>query len=308
MNQNLRAITFGGGYNLPAWVAQRNGYFGRHGIDVDLTYTPDSVFLMKSLIEGDFDIALTAIDNLVAYQEGQGEAQVGVTPDLAAFMGMDSGFLELVAAPGIASIAALEGRRIAVDAMTTGFAFVLREMLARAGLSEAQVEYVRAGGSPKRLAGLLEGKFDATLLPTPFALQAVERGHTILGSGKALLGRYQGRSAFAQRAWLVKNEPAVIGFMRAYRDAMEWIFDPAHSAGAEAILLENDCGLTPALAQRTYALFTDREEGLFRDLALDLEGLRVVLDLRAKFSSPAKALHEPEHYIDLHYYQKAFAS
>lgn len=302
----MRAITFGGAYNLPAWVAQRQGLFARQGVEVKIEYTPDSVYLMSSLIDGQFDVAMTAIDNLIAYQEGQGEAKTASKADLAAFMGMDSGFLELVALPRIESVAALRGRQIAVDALTTGFAFVLREMIARAGMTDADVVYVRAGGSPARLRAMLEGRYAATLLPTPFALQAAERGYSILGSGKALLGRYQGRSAFAQRAWLTRNEAAVLGFMRAYRDAMHWIFDARNRESAEAILMANDSGLTPALARRTYDLFVDREAGLFRDLALDMEGIRVVLALRSKFGSPPKQLDDPTKYVDLDLYRKAF--
>lgn len=303
----VRAITFGGGYNLPAWVAQRYGYFTRHGVEVRIEYTPDSVYLMAGLIDGQFDIAMTAIDNLIAYQEGQGEAETASKADLAAFMSMDSGFLELVASPDVTRVADLRGRNIAVDALTTGFAFVLREMISRAGMSDADVVYVRAGGSPARLRAMLEGEFAATLLPTPFALQAAERGYSILGSGKALLGRYQGRSAFARRTWVRRNEAAVIGFMRAYRDAMHWIFDADNRESAEEILMANDSGLTPALARRTYDLFVDPEAGLFRDLALDIEGIRVVLGLRSKFSSPPKKLDDPMKYIDLDLYRKAFA-
>lgn len=303
----IRAITFGGAYNLPAWAAQRNGCFARHGVEVNITYAVDSVYLMSHLIDGAFDIALTAFDNLVAYQEGQGEAgDVKGSPDLAAFIGMDSGFLELVAVPGIEGVGDLRGKDIAVDALSTGFAFVLREMIARAGLGDSDVNYVRMGGSPLRLKGLLEEKFAATLLPTPFALQAAERGHTILGSGKALLGRYQGRCAFGQRAWLRQNEKAAVGFIRAYRDAMEWIFDSRNRESAQKILLVIDRGMTPALARRTYDLFVDREAGLFRDLALDVEGMRVVLELRSKFGSPPKKLDDPAKYVERKLYRKAF--
>jgi ABC-type nitrate/sulfonate/bicarbonate transport system substrate-binding protein len=304
----IRAITFGGGYNLPAWVAQRKGYFERHGIEVQLTYTPDSVYLMKSLIEGEFDLALTAIDNLIAYQEGQGEAQVSVEPDLVAFMGLDSGFLDLVAAPGITSVAQLRGKDIAVDALTTGFAFVLREMIARAGLTDADVNYVRAGGSPKRLTALLEGRHAATLLPTPFALQAAERGYVILGSGKALLGSYQGRCAFGSRKWIARNHDAVISLMRAYGEAMDWIFDSANDDEAQSILMEQDAGLTPPLARTTYALFTDPGQGLFRNLRLDMEGIRVVLELRSKFAAPAQPLTDPMKYIDLDLHRVALGA
>src|SRR5579862_4052098 len=53
--KTINAITFGGGYNIPAWIAQRQGFFTKHGIAVNLVYTPDSVYLMTSLIEGRFD-------------------------------------------------------------------------------------------------------------------------------------------------------------------------------------------------------------------------------------------------------------
>jgi len=44
------------------------------------------------LIDGKFDIAMTAIDNLIAYREGQGEEPV-LGRDLQAVMGGDTGFL-----------------------------------------------------------------------------------------------------------------------------------------------------------------------------------------------------------------------
>ncbi len=66
---------------------------------------------MEGLIDGKFDIAMTAIDNLIAYMEGEGEAKTEATPNIVAVMGSDNGFLSLVTAPGIQSFAALRGRR-----------------------------------------------------------------------------------------------------------------------------------------------------------------------------------------------------
>ena len=65
---------------------------------------------------------MTAIDNVVAYQEGQGEARFQTHPDLFAFMGADNGFLSLMGGKGIKSVGALRGRKLSVDAMTTGYA------------------------------------------------------------------------------------------------------------------------------------------------------------------------------------------
>ena len=93
----LRVLAFDGGWNLPMWAAQRNGFFEAQGLAVQLSYTPNSGFLVTSVLDGKADIALAAIDNLVAYQEGQGEAKIADNPDLFAFMGGDGGFLSVVA-------------------------------------------------------------------------------------------------------------------------------------------------------------------------------------------------------------------
>ena len=306
--QTINVITFGGGYSLLSWIAQRQGFFARHGVAVNVTYTPDSVYLMSNLIEGKFDLALTSIDNLIAYQEGQGEAPVKAQPDLVAFMGMDNAFLHLITAPQIKTFTDLRGKELSVDAMSTGFAFVLREMVNRSSIKESEVTYVRAGGSPNRFRMLLEGKHAGTLLPTPFEMQATERGCNKLATGMDLFGHYMGRSAFAQRAWVRQNEAAAIGFMRAYREAMEFLFDPRNREVCEALLIANDPGMTPALAKKTRDVFVDPKGGLFRNLALDMEGVKTVLELRSKYGMPQKTLTDPMKYVDLSLHRKAFGS
>jgi ABC-type nitrate/sulfonate/bicarbonate transport system substrate-binding protein len=305
--RTINVITFGGGVNLPLFVAQRQGFFAKHGVEVNLRYTPSSVYLMTGLIEGRFDIASASIDNLVAYQEGQGEAPVKVQPDLAAFLGLENGFLNLVALPEVKSVGDLRGKDLGVDAPSTGFAFVLREMMDRAGVKDSEVKYVRFGGTPLRYAALLDRKFGATLLSTPFDLQAEAKGFTRLGNATDLLGAYQGRAAFGMRGWLKDNEAAAVGFMRAMREAMEWIYDPQNREIAEAILVANDRDMTSALAKKTYEMFVDKKGGLYRDLKVDVAGFKVVLALRAKYGQPKKDLGDPMKYIDLELYRKAFA-
>src|SRR5207247_9947930 len=128
---NLSA--FPGGLNWPVWVAQEKGFFAKNSLEVKVTPTPSSVFQLTNLIEGKVDIEMTAIDNLIAYREGQGEAKVD-GPDLIAFMGGDNGFLRLVAVPEVKTLADLRSKTVSVDARTTGYAFVLFEMLERGGL------------------------------------------------------------------------------------------------------------------------------------------------------------------------------
>ena len=54
-----------------------------------------------------------------------------------------------------------------------------------------------------------------------------------------VLGAYQGLVGTARRSWAGRNEAAVIGFMRAYRSAVTWLYDPANREIAEALLVAN---------------------------------------------------------------------
>ena len=161
-------LVFPGGFNWPIWVAQQKGYFSQTGIEVKLTNTPNSVFQLTGLIEGRFDIAITAIDNVVAYMEGQGEAKLDRQPDIFAFMGGDNGFLSLVTVPEVKTYADLKGRTLSVDALTTGYAFVLLDLLERGGLKRGDFELVKAGGVLQRWDELKQKKQAGTMLITPF--------------------------------------------------------------------------------------------------------------------------------------------
>jgi ABC-type nitrate/sulfonate/bicarbonate transport system substrate-binding protein len=301
----LRIISFDGGWNLPVWAAQRQGFFEANGVSVQLTYTPSSGFLIASLFDGRQDIALALMDNLIAYQEGQGEVKIAEPPDLVAILGGDGGFLSVVAAPGVRTFTDLKGKTLSVDALTTGAAFVLRELVAKNGLADNDVHYVRAGGTSNRYTELLGGKHDATLLRTPFELLAQNRGYRVLATAD-MLGPYQGTAGFVRRSWAVAHEAAVIGFLRAYRAGVDWIYQPANRDIVEALLVANIRDMTPALARQSYDLLLAQPGGITRDARPDLTGIATVLALRSKYATPPKALSDPARYVDLTFYDKAF--
>jgi len=300
----LRVISFDGGWNLPVWAAQRQGFFEANAVSVQLSYTPNSVYLITSLLDGKFDIALALMDNYVAYQEGQGEAKIPDNPDLFAFMGGDGGFASIVSVPAVKSFADLKGKTVSVDAMTTGFAFLAREMLARNGIAETDVTYVRAGGTPNRYRELLAGKQDATMLRTPFELTAKGHGCNVLAYAESL-GAYQGSAGGARRSWAASHEKELIGFIRGYRAGLDWIYDRANREIVEALLVANQRDMTPALAKQAYDLLLADKGGLTRDASLDIHGIRTVLELRSKYGMPKKTLTDPMKYVDLSYYEKA---
>jgi len=301
----LQVITFNGGWNLPFWAAQRQGFFEGHGVQVQLSYTPSSDALVAGLYNGRYDIAVATIDNFIAYQEGQGELKLPAAPDFFAFMGGDGGFLSVVAGPSVKSFADLKGRTLSVDAMNNGLSYVLRELVARGGVSESDVTFVRAGGTPNRYRDLVAGKHDATLLRTPFDLLARNRGLNQLGTAESL-GTYQGTVGATRRAWAQVHEAALVGFLRGYKQGVDWIYDPANREVVEALLVANIRDMTPAVAKQSYDLLLAQNGGIYRDLRLNNDGIATVLALRSKYGEPRKTLTDPSKYIDSSYYDKAF--
>lgn len=305
--RTVSLIVFPGGFNLPLWAGQMQGFFSRYDLDLRLNFTSNSVEQLTGLIKGQWDLGLTAFDNVVAYQEGQGEATIEGQPDLFAFMGGDSAFLRLVVQNDIASYNDLKSRALSVDALTTGFAFVLRKMLALNGLKESEVQFERAGGVMQRWEALKAGKHAGTLLLTPFELLAEKAGLRTLQSASAIIPSYQGLVGTTRRAWAAENSDTLQKFIRGYLDSLRWLYEPANKADACALLLEKIPGFNTDLAARTYDVLLAPGTGFEPRARLDTEGMKTVLNLRSEYATPQKTLSDTNKYLDLKYYERADA-
>jgi ABC-type nitrate/sulfonate/bicarbonate transport system substrate-binding protein len=302
--ETVSVIVFPGGFNWPIWAAQEKGYFARHGIEVKLTPTPNSVFQLTSLIDGRFDIGMTAFDNVVAYMEGQGEAPVSRQPELIAVMGGDNGFLSLVTVPEVKSFQDLKGKTLSVDALTTGYAFVLFDLLKRGGLTPNDYKVERAGGVLQRWEALREKRHAATMLITPFDEIAKASGFHVLQYAIDVYGHYQGLVAATRRSWAAAEPKKVDGYIRGYLASLEWLYDPKNKDESIAILRKNLPQMSPELASQGYAVLLG-PKGFMRKGEVDLAGMRKVLELRSEYGEPKKTLMDPGRYFDAKYYEAA---
>jgi ABC-type nitrate/sulfonate/bicarbonate transport system substrate-binding protein len=297
---------FPGGFNWGVYVAQDKGFFAEAGIAVEVQGTPNSVTQMTDFSQGKFDIAMTAADNIVAYVEGQGEAPIGPQGDFTAVMGSDSGFLSLVASPSISGIEDLAGKTLSVDAMTTGYAFVLYEIMRRHGLKKdgldkdrGDYEIARAGGMVQRWGALREGRHAATLLSAPYNIIAQNAGFKELVKATDVIGPYQGNVAAVRRPWARDNRAKVEAYIRAYRRSIAWLYQPENRIEAIAILTSHLPQMPEGLAEASYVELLDSKRGFFRSCEIASAGLDCVLELRSRYGLPAKQLNEPAKYCDL---------
>jgi ABC-type nitrate/sulfonate/bicarbonate transport system substrate-binding protein len=303
----LRVMSFPGGANLPLWVAEDRGMFARQRLDVSVSPAPNSVELFRDLAAGQQDVAMAAFDNVVAYQEGQGEVELSTTPDFFAFMGITRGTLRLVVSPSITEYDDLRGKTLGVDAVTTGYSLVLRKLLQHGGLKEGDYQLISVGGTQARAQRLMEDKFSGAILTTPLELLPESRGYRRLANAADVLGPYQSIVGISRRRWAARNKDTLVRFIRASTEAIDWLFDPGNRREAAAIYQRHSPSSSEDAALRDVNALLDEREGFSRRGQLDSEGMMTVLRIRSELGTPHKSVTEPSRYIDQRFQMAAAA-
>ena len=302
--KELNVVLFGGSMATAIYVAEDTGLFAEENLVVNVTDTPDSIHLMTELVKGTYDIAQASIDNFFAYQAGQGAAPLDREPDLRIVMGGSTMTLDLVVAPDVNAYGDFKGETLGVDALTTGWAFVLKEMLKRGGFSEDDYEFVETGNTAKRVDALKAGEYRATLLVGNYIIQAHEAGFKTLDDSVSSLGSYQGSSFGVSKAWAEANRGALLAFMRAYMRAMKVVSDESRRDDVVASLVKHT-SMDPAIARKTIDKLTSGTHGLTPKAALNMEGVATVLSLRNEYGKPPADLSNLDDFVDLSYYEEA---
>jgi ABC-type nitrate/sulfonate/bicarbonate transport system substrate-binding protein len=302
--KSITINSFKGSNVWPIWAAQKQGFFAKEGLATRNVYTVSSITQMTGLIKGEFDVVTTAFDNVVAYDLGDGSPDAPKDPGLIAFLGSNDGALSLVARPEIKSVKELKGRELAVDAISTGFAFVLQEMLAREGLHAGDYKLVAFGNTGARLKAMQDGKAVAAVLTPPLSLAAVAQGYVNLGDAAKVLGGYQGIVAGARREWAKANPDTVVAFIRGYRAGLAWLQAPANKQAALDVLRAEVPETSIADAEENYTMMVANPLGFDPGGKLDLAGAKEVLDLRSKYGPPGR-IADLARFIDETYFERA---
>lgn len=297
----IRVNVFAGLANIPILCAAAQHHFDGEGLSVEIQPTPSSQAQRAALLDGTAEIAHASFDDAVA-----GAEEVGA--DFVAFMGGDGGFQAFYGRAPVEKPADLRGRIVAVDDPETAYALVVRAMLRRAGLGEADYVLRPVGSTAKRFEAIQQDTgLAAAMFAPPYSVMVEDLGWRRLGTTPELLGPYQGTVGFCRRAWLQAHRDLLVRYQRAYLRGLRWAFDPRNRpAVTETISLA--LRVPPPIAERSVpAAFA--EGGLVPDALFDEPGLRGVLALRAEICGQwAGSPPGPEAYLDRAPYLEAVAS
>ena len=286
----LRVITF---VPYPALVAaDERGFFAAENLTVSWEITPSSTVQMQGLTAGRWDIAITSFDNLLASHVREGVPSV-------AFGVVDRIDLPLYVRPEIATYEDLRGRPLAVDAVDTAFALVLRRMLLAHGLDLNRGDFtlVGAGAPQQRLDSITSGETYGGILNPPWNILGEQAGLHQLGHHSEVLPDYPGSVLASTREWLAQpdNRAAVVRFLRAWQRGAEWA---VNNRAATRELLARVRNVPPAAADNLL-------DATLTDLSLNPSGLATVRDLRVDLGLVPPPGPNVADYYDLTLYEEA---
>jgi ABC-type nitrate/sulfonate/bicarbonate transport system substrate-binding protein len=252
-------------------VARARGMFAAAGIDVELLVTPNSTDQMRGLSKGSWQIVSTAFDNVLGWSGRQGA-------EIAAIAQVSQGItLPVYVRPEIKSWSDLRGKKLAVDAVDTAYALVLRRIILEHGLDfdRGDYELIPLGTTGARLESMTRGETFAGVLNPPWDKKAEAAGHQRFADHREVLPNYPGGVFAVSRKWAEENHRLLGEFLRVWNDALRWCQDNTNRSDALKIIAAeekvDETGAARKLAQ------------LPASGKLNLAGLQCVLDLRVQF-------------------------
>jgi len=214
----------------PGWfpwqVAEDQGLFARNGVSVQLKYFDSYTDSLNALATGNVDAnSQTLNDTLSSVAGGAAETIVLVNDN-------STGNDQIIARPGIGSVADLKGKTVAAEQGTVDH-YLLLLALQGAGLSEKDIKFTPLP-TDAAAAAFVAGKLDAVGVFAPFTTTALGRsGSRAIATSRDFPGAIPDHLVVTRA--LVQTRPeAVQALVKTWFDTLAWI--QAHRTEAVQVM------------------------------------------------------------------------
>lgn len=277
-------------------VARGRGLFTAEGIDVELLVTPNSTDQMRGLGKGSWEIVSTAFDNVLGWSGREGAEIVAVAQ---VSQGMT---LPVYVRPEIKSWNDLRGKTLAVVAVDTAYALVLRRIILEHGLDfdRGDYELVPLGTTGARLESMTRGETFAGVLNPPWDKQAEAAGHQRFADQREVLPNYPGGVFAVSRNWARENRRLLVKFLRIWNNALHWCHDDRNRSDVLRVIAAEE-KVDETAAERKLAQLPPSGK-------LNLSGLQNVLDLRVQFNLTPPMGKDLARYYEERFYREGSGS
>jgi NitT/TauT family transport system substrate-binding protein len=201
-----------GAFQSTSWVAKDLKIFDKYGLDVDLVMITGGARSVAALLGGSTQFATGSATTPLLASARSSEIVIIA----AAYNHFPFSF---VSRPEIKSPKELRGKKLAI--LNFGGSHDLAYQLAfrEWGLKRQEVNIIPLGDQPTRLAALLAGTVDATIVSMPHLMMAVKAGYRVLGDMGEMRVNFSQSTAYLRRSYLRDNRDIAKRFVRAYSEA-----------------------------------------------------------------------------------------
>jgi NitT/TauT family transport system substrate-binding protein len=248
---NLGWSGIGSWTTLPYVVANEKGFFDKEGLKVQLITFRGTNLMLTALLTGDLDYA-TILPFLT------GAAARGLPVRILAAVTKNSSYF-MVARPEIDNVKALRGKKIGINSFGSSADYAAYAALSRSGMDPNKDLTILAigGGTPERLAAVVSGSVDATVITSPAEYAAEKQGLRIVMSAQELgqFVRIPITGIGATQKKMEKDPDEIVRLLRALRLSTLYLLqNPEYSVA----LFQKIMRVEPALADKLFKLYRDQ--------------------------------------------------
>jgi NitT/TauT family transport system substrate-binding protein len=220
-----------GANNLGAYVGKDQGFFEKHGLDVDVTPTPNGSLISAALVADAAQIG-TLTPSILLEADEQGLDFVAIA-GMATYPTNSPAAIMARTGSGIKTAHDMIGRKVGVPGLGGALDVLGRNWVKTNGVDYHEVNWVEVQ-FPQMIDGLKTGLVDAVVTAEPFntRIKSIDAGYFLAEAegpkGTATL------IYTATRAWTKKNPEALKEFRAAIEDAYTYARNPANAESVKA--------------------------------------------------------------------------
>lgn len=201
---------------LPMYVAQQEGLFEKHGLNVEFVAVASAPERDQVIAAGQADGMINELTSTMFYNKDQPQVKIvryarTATPEQALFRILASG------ESGINNVDGLKGARIGISQGTV-IEYLTDRLLQSQGFTAEEINTVSVPKIPDRMALLENGELDAGMLPEPLSSLAVLQGSRVVLDDTSLPEISFSTLTFRNEV-LEQNPEAVRGFLAAVEES-----------------------------------------------------------------------------------------
>ena len=209
----VRVASLLSGEFTQAYIAQKKGFFEKHGLSVDLVYFQGGAQVIQAMLGGDVPLTVTAgPEGVVAKLQGADIALLSTNNPTMHF--------SLFVSPDIKKPEELRGKRAGVSRFGSASDFSIRYIFRSLGLSDSDVTIVQIGDNPSRMAALKSNAIQSTVFTAPNTVRAKKSGFRSIVDAYKLGLKFHGSGIAVAGPFLRERRQVVEQFVKGFLEGV----------------------------------------------------------------------------------------